>query len=66
MQFSFHRCRDSGDTDSYLPCSLALFNVYLQSLKKDYSAAIMVSAQATFVRSYIIVNFDIKILELKF
>ena len=66
MQFSFHRCRDSGDTDAYLPCSLALFSVYLQSFQKDYSAAAMVSAQAVFVRSYIIVNFDVKILELTF
>ncbi|KAG8001874.1 Protein sel-1-like protein 3 [Nibea albiflora] len=39
----YRRCRDSEDTDSYLPCSLALFNVSLQSLQKDYSAAIKFS-----------------------
>lgn len=39
----YKRCRDSENADSYLPCSLALFNVYLQSFKKDYSTAIMVS-----------------------
>ncbi|KAE8295067.1 hypothetical protein D5F01_LYC05992 [Larimichthys crocea] len=39
----YKRCRDSEDTDSYLPCSLALFNVSLQSLQKDYSAAIKFS-----------------------
>uniref|UniRef100_A0A3Q3A6V1 Protein sel-1 homolog 3-like n=1 Tax=Kryptolebias marmoratus TaxID=37003 RepID=A0A3Q3A6V1_KRYMA len=32
-------CRDSDDTDSYLPCSLALFNVFLQSFDKQYIAA---------------------------
>ncbi|XP_056229263.1 protein sel-1 homolog 3 [Seriola aureovittata] len=40
----YRRCRDSEDTDSYLPCSLALFNVYLQSFQKDYSAIIKFSA----------------------
>ncbi|GAA6232699.1 protein sel-1 homolog 3-like [Lates japonicus] len=40
----YKRCRDSEDTDSYLPCSLALFNVYLQVFQKDYSAAIKFSA----------------------
>ncbi|XP_044057683.1 protein sel-1 homolog 3 isoform X2 [Siniperca chuatsi] len=38
----YERCRDSEDTDSYFPCSLALLNVYLQSFQKDYSAAIKV------------------------
>ncbi|XP_076591823.1 protein sel-1 homolog 3 [Chaetodon auriga] len=36
----YKRCRDSEDTDSALPCSLALFKVYLQSFRKDHSAAI--------------------------
>ncbi|XP_044210507.1 protein sel-1 homolog 3 [Thunnus albacares] len=39
----YKRCRDTEDTDSYLPCSLALFNVYIQSFQKDYSAAIKYS-----------------------
>ncbi|XP_067363252.1 protein sel-1 homolog 3 [Channa argus] len=39
----YKRCRDSEDTDSYLPCSLALLHVYLQSFQKDYSAAIKFS-----------------------
>ncbi|XP_013888276.1 protein sel-1 homolog 3 isoform X2 [Austrofundulus limnaeus] len=36
----YKKCRDSDDADSYLPCSLALFNVFLQSFHKDYAAAI--------------------------
>ncbi|XP_026220917.1 protein sel-1 homolog 3 [Anabas testudineus] len=36
----YKRCRDSEDTASYVPCSLALLNVYLHSFQKDYSAAI--------------------------
>ncbi|KAK1900017.1 Protein sel-1 like 3 [Dissostichus eleginoides] len=39
----YERCRDSEDTDSYLPCSLALFKVHLQSFQKDYCTAIMFS-----------------------
>ncbi|XP_068441517.1 protein sel-1 homolog 3 [Clinocottus analis] len=39
----YTRCRDSEDADSYLPCSLALFNVHLRSFQKDYSAAIKFS-----------------------
>ncbi|XP_046891587.1 protein sel-1 homolog 3 isoform X2 [Hypomesus transpacificus] len=32
----YHRCRDSnGTADSYLPCSLALFSAYMQSLQRD-------------------------------
>ncbi|XP_031429173.1 protein sel-1 homolog 3 [Clupea harengus] len=27
----YRRCRDSNATDAYVPCSLALFNIYLQS-----------------------------------
>uniref|UniRef100_A0A3Q3K214 Uncharacterized protein n=1 Tax=Monopterus albus TaxID=43700 RepID=A0A3Q3K214_MONAL len=42
LVFSSKRCRDSGDTDSYVPCSLALFSVYLQLFQKDYGAAIKV------------------------
>lgn len=37
------RCRDSENTDSYLPCSLALFSVHLQSFQKEYGAAMKVS-----------------------
>ncbi|KAM3615628.1 uncharacterized protein V6R79_005287 [Siganus canaliculatus] len=36
----YRRCRDSENTDSFLPCSLALFKVSLQSFKEEYSAAI--------------------------
>ncbi|XP_029923078.1 protein sel-1 homolog 3 [Myripristis murdjan] len=36
----YKRCRDSEGTESYLPCSLALFSVYLHSFQQDYSAAI--------------------------
>ncbi|XP_008274864.1 protein sel-1 homolog 3 [Stegastes partitus] len=45
----YKRCRDSEDSDSYLPCSLALFNVYLQSFQKDYSAAIKFSTAVAVV-----------------
>ncbi|XP_069017333.1 protein sel-1 homolog 3 isoform X1 [Embiotoca jacksoni] len=52
----YKRCRDSEDADSYLPCSFALFNVYLQSFQKDYSVAIkfytavaVVAAPTTFL-----------------
>ncbi|CAN9511215.1 unnamed protein product [Ophioblennius macclurei] len=34
----YKRCRDLEDTNSYLPCSIALFGVYLQSFQEDYSA----------------------------
>ncbi|KAK7883333.1 hypothetical protein WMY93_029507 [Mugilogobius chulae] len=36
----YQKCRDSDDADSFLPCSLALFRVYLQELHEDYSASI--------------------------
>lgn len=39
------RCRDSENTDSYLPCSLALFNVHFQSFQKKYGAAMKVSVR---------------------
>ncbi|KAK2846785.1 hypothetical protein Q5P01_009784 [Channa striata] len=45
----YKRCRDSEDTDSYLPCSLALYNVYLQSFQKHYSAAIKFSTAVAVV-----------------
>ncbi|XP_041796910.1 protein sel-1 homolog 3 isoform X2 [Chelmon rostratus] len=45
----YKRCRDSEDTDSDLPCSLAIFNVYLQSFQKDYSAAIKLFTAVTVV-----------------
>ncbi|XP_029965139.1 protein sel-1 homolog 3 isoform X2 [Salarias fasciatus] len=35
----YKRCRDLEDSESYLPCSMALFSVYLQSFQRDYSAA---------------------------
>ncbi|XP_040902663.1 protein sel-1 homolog 3 [Toxotes jaculatrix] len=45
----YKRCRDSEDADSYLPCSLALFNVYLQSFQKHYSATIKLSTAVAVV-----------------
>ncbi|XP_062241389.1 protein sel-1 homolog 3 [Platichthys flesus] len=45
----YKRCTDSEDTDSYLPCSLALLNVHLQMFQRDYSAAIKLSAAAAVV-----------------
>ncbi|XP_077396539.1 protein sel-1 homolog 3 isoform X2 [Festucalex cinctus] len=36
----YQRCRDSGNSDSYVPCSLALLNVYLQGFHKKYSTTI--------------------------
>ncbi|KAM9319212.1 protein sel-1 homolog 3 [Pholidichthys leucotaenia] len=45
----YKRCRDSEVADSYLPCSLALFNVYIQSFQEDYSAAIEFSTAVTVV-----------------
>uniref|UniRef100_A0AAV2J577 Ion transport domain-containing protein n=1 Tax=Knipowitschia caucasica TaxID=637954 RepID=A0AAV2J577_KNICA len=36
----YEKCRDWDDTDSFVPCSLTLFNVYLQELREDYSASI--------------------------
>ncbi|KAM4565603.1 protein sel-1 homolog 3 [Odontesthes bonariensis] len=45
----FKRCRDSEDTNSYLPCSLALFSVFLQSFQKDYSVSIKVSTAVAVV-----------------
>lgn len=47
MTVFFQRCRDSEDTASYVPCSLALLNVYLHSFQKDYSAAIKVSVMCS-------------------
>ncbi|XP_039985928.1 protein sel-1 homolog 3 [Xiphias gladius] len=49
LSILYKRCRDSEDTDSYLPCSLALFNVYLQSFQKDYSATIKLSTAVAVV-----------------
>ncbi|XP_012736810.2 protein sel-1 homolog 3 [Fundulus heteroclitus] len=37
----YKRCRDSDDTDSYVPCSLALFVVFLQSFEKCYITAVI-------------------------
>ncbi|XP_047449523.1 protein sel-1 homolog 3 [Mugil cephalus] len=45
----YTRCRDSEDTDSFLPCSLALFNVYLKSFQAEYSAAIKISTAVAVV-----------------
>ncbi|XP_023130521.2 protein sel-1 homolog 3 isoform X2 [Amphiprion ocellaris] len=45
----YKRCRDSEDADSYLPCSLALFHVYLQSFQKDYRAAVKFSTAVAVV-----------------
>ncbi|XP_035009706.2 protein sel-1 homolog 3 [Hippoglossus stenolepis] len=45
----YKRCRDSEDTDSYLPCSLALYNVHLQMFQRDYSAAIKFSTAVAVV-----------------
>ncbi|XP_061536957.1 protein sel-1 homolog 3 isoform X1 [Phycodurus eques] len=36
----YKRCRDSGISDSYVPCSLALLKVHLQVFQKEYSTAI--------------------------
>ncbi|XP_030599712.1 protein sel-1 homolog 3 [Archocentrus centrarchus] len=36
----YKRCRDSEDTDSFFPCSLALFNVYVHQTQMHYKAAI--------------------------
>ncbi|CAL8352722.1 unnamed protein product [Lota lota] len=38
----YSRCRDSESTEAYLPCSLALFSVYLQSFQRDYRGSIAV------------------------
>ncbi|XP_056466678.1 protein sel-1 homolog 3 [Gadus chalcogrammus] len=40
----YTRCRDSESTEAYLPCSLALVNVYLQSFQRDYSASLTLSS----------------------
>nr|XP_019943733.1 PREDICTED: protein sel-1 homolog 3-like [Paralichthys olivaceus] len=45
----YKRCRDSEDTDSYLPCSLALFNVRLKVFQRDYSSAIKLSTAVAVV-----------------
>ncbi|XP_068614297.1 protein sel-1 homolog 3-like [Brachionichthys hirsutus] len=45
----YRRCRDSEDKDSYLPCSLALLNVYLRSFQTDRSAAIQFSTAVAMV-----------------
>ncbi|TWW76970.1 protein sel-1 homolog 3 [Takifugu flavidus] len=45
----YSRCRDSENTDSYLPCSLALFNVHLQSFQREYGAAMKFSVAVAVV-----------------
>ncbi|XP_070685648.1 protein sel-1 homolog 3 [Pempheris klunzingeri] len=45
----YKRCRDTGHTDSYLPCSLAIFNVYLHSFQRDYSVVIKFSTAVAVV-----------------
>ncbi|XP_068173865.1 protein sel-1 homolog 3 isoform X2 [Antennarius striatus] len=45
----YRRCRDSEDSDSYLPCSLALVNVYLRSFTKDHGAVIKFSTAVAMV-----------------
>ncbi|KAG7479951.1 sel-1-like 3-like [Solea senegalensis] len=45
----YQRCRDSEGTDSYLPCSLALFKVHLQLFQKEHSAAIKISIAVAMV-----------------
>uniref|UniRef100_A0A3Q3EJG5 Protein sel-1 homolog 3-like n=1 Tax=Labrus bergylta TaxID=56723 RepID=A0A3Q3EJG5_9LABR len=39
----YERCRELEGKDGYLPCSLALYSVYIQSFQKDYNTAIKVS-----------------------
>ncbi|XP_072317854.1 protein sel-1 homolog 3 [Eucyclogobius newberryi] len=36
----YQKCRDSNDTDSFLPCTLTLFSVYLRELQENYSVSI--------------------------
>lgn len=50
--FFSNRCRDSEKTDSYLPCSLSLFSVYLQSIQKENSDAIKVSLISSHTKRY--------------
>lgn len=46
----FHRrCRDSNYTDSYLPCTLALFNAYMQSFRKGYTDTFRFTGSVTVV-----------------
>uniref|UniRef100_A0A3Q2CCQ0 Protein sel-1 homolog 3-like n=1 Tax=Cyprinodon variegatus TaxID=28743 RepID=A0A3Q2CCQ0_CYPVA len=37
----YQRCRDSDNTDSYLPCSLALFHIFLQSFEGCHIASVI-------------------------
>nr|XP_040048705.1 protein sel-1 homolog 3 [Gasterosteus aculeatus aculeatus] len=62
----YKRCRDSEDTDSYLPCSLALFNVDLQLFKRDYGAAIKFSTAVVVVAAPTIVLIIIGVLRRHF
>lgn len=45
-------CRDCEDSDSYFPCSLALFNIYLQMVQREYHVAVKVSCQLKNVKAF--------------
>ncbi|XP_061916407.1 protein sel-1 homolog 3 isoform X1 [Entelurus aequoreus] len=45
----YQRCRDSENSDSYLPCSLALFKLHLQVFQKEYSTIIKYATTITAV-----------------
>ena len=57
--FFFYRCRDSERTDSYLPCTLALFNVYLQIFKQDYIGTIKVCILYISIALVEVTRFDV-------
>ncbi|XP_019721087.1 protein sel-1 homolog 3 isoform X2 [Hippocampus comes] len=40
----YQRCRDSGNSDSFLPCSLALLSVYLRGFHKEHCALLKLFA----------------------
>lgn len=45
--FSPERCRDSGNSDSFLPCSLALLSVVLRGFHKEHCALLKVGGTPT-------------------
>ncbi|CAK6968947.1 protein sel-1 homolog 3 [Scomber scombrus] len=58
----YKRCRDTDDTYSYVPCSLALFNVYIQSFQNNYSAAIKYSTTVAVIAAPTILLFILGVL----
>ncbi|XP_074535817.1 protein sel-1 homolog 3 [Halichoeres trimaculatus] len=53
----YERCRDLEGKDGFLPCSIALYNVYFQTFQNDYGTAVKVSTAVAIVAASTVLLF---------